>query len=301
MNSKIFEPENTGQANFMAIDVGGTHTDCYIFTKAKEATKPERSRHSTPNNRENLVSLVKEIIKRNSHMAYILIGLPGPIRKESDEVHCPPLGVKLLKSDFQLTEEQKSKIIIVNDLACLASILFSTESTISRNNAILLTIGTSLGIARLETCDNLRIIDTYESAHMRISHEANKCLRSYSIDENVEYCHQILNAKFLIRTYKHMTETFGANEYWESFFPAMIRETLNLSIPFQPVTSVFFSGGFVDWLCDESFIEKAEDITKKVFSGYEKEIRIELLPQDSWDEIRLERLSGFSYMHSWQA
>jgi len=261
----------------LVIDVGGTHTDVHLAHAHSDMFSERSYSLPTPPSSKGIIETLGRIIHSSSPRSSVLIGVPGPLRSCSNSVFCPPLGFALHKADFTALATPDRQISVVNDLACLASMFLSKSLNGTYNNTVLVTIGTSLGLAKISQIDSIAIVDTYESAHSRLSHSVSLNIAPFEAKQSPAYARDILNASYLICMYESTCAADKESQYWNYFLPCIFEELLDIIVPFQPIDNLLIYGGFVEWLHSEGLVYNASSIIRQLLASTSRFTEVDFL------------------------
>ena len=250
----------------VVIDVGGTHIDVHLVRPNSDSFSETIISLPTPPTSKGVIETIGRIIHNSLPKTSVLIGLPGPVRSSSNSVFCPPLGFALNKADFTDFASTGRRISIVNDLACLASMLLIKRLAITHKNSLLVTIGTSMGLAKITQSGTYSVVDTYESAHSLLSHTASINIAPFEAKQPPIYVRDLVNANYLISMHELYRQTDRESEYWNCLLPCIYEELLNVIAPFQPIDNLLIYGGFVEWLHSEDIVNIASAIIRQLLA-----------------------------------
>ena len=274
-----------GIQSLLIIDIGGTKIDiCKIQKKDNFISCIFRKRIQTPKETNILFTEIKKYIKGGDH-EYFIIGLPGEVKKNINEVYLPPLKYKINQTKIRALHKN---IILVNDMFSLSFlskikknifINIGKEEKLERvNRSGVLAFGTSVGFSIILDIQNKSFLPlTFEVAHRTLSNSIEKNnyihnkLGGYNnFTTNLEIKAWLKNSAFLI---DNLCKEYSLDELYICGGTSLLInnnliEFQNELNKYQTIRKTNFYSCTIYILKED--VDSFEPITEFIFSNYKK-------------------------------
>tara|TARA_Y100000991_G_scaffold176558_1_gene138661 strand:- start:136 stop:996 length:861 start_codon:yes stop_codon:yes gene_type:complete len=150
---------------YLLIDIGGTHIDLFEFSLSSKThflIKRLLSKNIAIN------EFLKNIHKDFSNYQKIIVGIPGDVNSDKDEIYCAPLEKKI-----NIEIPIKNKIAIVNDMIIQAYLVKKIPNE-KFKKLVIINIGTSIGICIVDK----KFFNSYDFSHIKSYEFAHEKIQS---------------------------------------------------------------------------------------------------------------------------
>jgi len=115
--------------------------------------------------------LCSHVLRLTADCQHIILGIPGPVEEQLEDVYCPPLDASIALNIYRA-----KGIYIVNDTIAHLLICWDKTMASSREGSII-TVGTSLGLCTYRTDNKTGLLDMAKVTSHEIAHDMTENYR----------------------------------------------------------------------------------------------------------------------------